>query len=118
LVHDLGGWTAALSSRPSNHLGFSLLAKNFDEPESEAGLTMDRSYVAALAVRPTGSRAIEVGLEGEYVSSSEGYWVPRATLGVDIPYVGRLRGEFSINDVTERELEERTYTAAVNLALW
>ena len=118
LVHGLGGWTAGLSSRPANHLGFSLLARNFDEPESEAGLTLDRSYVAALAVRPTGSRAIELGLESEYVSSSEGYWVPRATLGVDIPYVGRLRGEFSINDISERELEERTYVAALNLALW
>ena len=74
------------------------MARNFDEPTSNGGLTIDRSYVAALAVRPLATRAIELGLEAEHVASSPGYWIPRATLGVDIPYIGRARGEFSIND--------------------
>lgn len=118
LVHGLSGWTAALTSRPSNYAGFSLLAKNFDEPTSDAGLTLDRSYVVALALRPFGSRAVEVGLEAEHVSSAPGYWVPRATVGVDIPYVGRARGEFSINDPGEEVLAEPSYAFGVNLALW
>lgn len=118
LVHGLSGWTAALSSRPSNYAGFALLAKNFDEPTSDAGLTLDRSYVVALALRPLGSRAIEVGLEAEHVSSAPGYWVPRATLGVDIPYLGRARGEFSVNDPGEEVLAEPSYAFGVNLALW
>lgn len=118
LVHGLSGWTAALSSRPSNYAGFALLAKNFDEPTSDAGLTLERSYVVALAVRPLGSRSVEVGLEAEHVSSTPGYWIPRATLGVDIPYLGRARGEFSINDPGEEQLSEPTYMVGVNLALW
>src|SRR5690606_31499568 len=101
-----------------HYAGFSLLAKNFNEPSSIAGLLLNRSYGLALAVRPLGSRVVELGLEGEYVDTPRGYWVPRATLGVDIPYLGRARGEFSINDPQERYLEERTYLAAINLAFW
>jgi len=81
-------------------------------------LTIDRSYVAALAVRPLATRAVELGLEAEHVSSSPGYWIPRATLGVDIPYIGRARGEFSINDPGEDVLEEASYVVGVNLAVW
>ncbi len=118
LAHGLSAWTAALSSRPSNYAGFALLAKNFNEPESEADLRLDRSYVLALAIRPLGSRDVELGLEGEYLTFGDGYWIPRATLGVDIPYVGRVRGEFSVNDPGEQELEKRSYLGAINLAFW
>lgn len=118
LAHGLSGWTAGLTSRPVQFVGFSLLAKNFNEPVSDAGLVLDRSYALGLAVRPIGSRVIELGLEGEHISSDRGYWVLRSTLGVDVPYFGRIRGEVQVNDPQERELDGRNYQAGVNVAFW
>ena len=49
LAHGLSAWTAALSSRPSDYLGFSLLARAFNEPQSLGGVILDPAYGAALA---------------------------------------------------------------------
>jgi protease-4 len=60
---------------------------------------IDRSVDLAIAVRPTGKRSLEIGLEDRYLGGSD-EWLPRATLGIDVPYVGRLRGEVSTSDPT------------------
>lgn len=118
LLHGFGSWTAALSSRPVDFLGVSLIARAFNEPKSDAGWPLYRSYVIATALRPLGSRRIELGLEGEYIDEAGGWWIPRATLGVDVPYFGRLRGELSVSDPAEEVQESRAWTAGVSLALW
>ena len=110
-VEGLWGLSAALSWRPERHLAFSAIANNFNRPSEslvrdasglpcgpfETGCTpvLDGEYVLGVAVRPTGRRELEVGVEAEYweaAASGSGRWTDRITLGLDVPYVGRLYG--------------------------
>jgi len=97
-AHDLASWSLGLTSRPSDYFGFAVVGQNLNAPTTNAGGFIDRSYNFAVALRPARSRAVEVGLESAYVSHGDGYWVPRATLGVDVPQLGRLRGDFAYAD--------------------
>ncbi len=111
LVDGIDAWTLGMSLRPANHVGLSLVAHDIASPESKAGRQLAASYDAAIALRPLGSRVLELGLEGRYLTEDAGYWVPRATLGVDIPELGRLRGEFAVADPTE-ESRQRAWLAS------
>jgi len=110
----LDGFTslsAAASARPSPYLGLSVVGRDLNEPNAPLH-TLDRSVDVAIALRPTGRRNFELGLEDHYLNGS-GQWLPRATLGIDVPYVGRLRGEVATSDPT---LGGRfTYTATAGL---
>ena len=110
----LGSYSLGASFRWIDQLGLSLVAQNINGPRNAAGV-LGASYTAALAVRPFGTRAVELGLEGKFIDDDE-LWVPRATLGVDVPYVGRLRGEFQISDPTDAA--ERAWIAAAGLAVY
>jgi len=114
-VDGIDAWSVAFSTRPANFLGMSFAANDLGGPDSRAGFDYGPSYDLAVALRPLGSRAVELGLEGRYVSEDSGYWVPRATLGVDIPQLGRLHGEFSVLDPTE-ETTERSWMASVTMS--
>jgi len=98
VAHGLSAWSLGLTSRPSDYFGFAVVGQNLNAPSTSAGGHIDRSYNFAVAVRPLRSRALEVGLETQYVDQRNDYWIPKATLGVDVPELGRLRGDFSYSD--------------------
>ena len=118
------GWSA----RPSPYLGLAAVAHDINAPKTDDGRGMvDRSYTLATAIRPWGTRTVELGLEGRYYEGFElrdGHvwlgdrfpvedgWVPRATLGIDIPYVGRVRGDVSVLDIED---DDRSYVATATL---
>jgi protease-4 len=116
LAHGLSSWSFGFTSRPFNHLGLSFVASDINRPRNDAGGVVDPAYDIALAIRPFQSQAVELGLEGKYLDGEPGLWIPRATLGVDIPSFGRLRGEFSVSDPTE-ETRERAWLAAASLTV-
>jgi protease-4 len=105
------GITAGLSWRPDTHIGLAAVARDFNRPRSgllppmrpqssDALPILDARYALALAFRPTGRRAVDIGLEGEYWQGA-GQVIPRATLGIDIPSVGRAFGSVEISHLGE-----------------
>jgi protease-4 len=102
-AHDLSSWSLGVTSRPSDYFGLAIVGQNLNAPSTDAGGYIDRSYNFAVALRPARSRVVEVGLESQYVSHGGGYWVPKATLGVDVPELGRLRGDFQYSDPSNEE---------------
>lgn len=113
-VDGLSSFTLGYSARPFDQLAFSLVAHDINGPTNALGVGLERSYDVALAIRPTGSRALELGLEGKYVDTRDGYWIPRATLGIDVPYLGRLRGDFAVS--RPDEVNRRAWLASANMA--
>jgi protease-4 len=111
---DLVSFSLGTSFRWLDQLGVSLVAQNIGAPRNDAGV-LGVSYTAALAIRPLGTRALELGLESKYVGEVK-YWVPRATLGVDIPYVGRARGELSVSD--PGDADNRAWIASLGLSFY
>lgn len=108
VADSLGSYTFGFTSRPASAFGFSFVAQHINGPlEGGAvqrlaalgapGVSLGPSVTPAFAVRPLGTRAVELGLEARYLFEPE-VWAPRATLGVDLPWVGRLRGELTVID--------------------
>ena len=110
-LDGLTSFTLATSARPSPYFGLSIVGRDLNEPNTLFS-RLDRSVDVAVAVRPTGRRNIEIGLEDRYFWGSD-QWLPRATLGIDVPYVGRLRGEVTTSDPTQSG--SLTYTASAGL---
>jgi protease-4 len=99
----LFGITAGASYRLNTHFGFSAVAYDFNGPSTQKlppnnFPVLDRSFVGAMAFRPTGKRSIEIGLEGRYFDGADQFR-PRAVLGLDIPGVGRLRGDVEMQNL-------------------
>jgi protease-4 len=104
-VDSLWGLTAALSYRPDPHLGFSAVAYNFNQPSpmlvpslshvAPAQPVLDGQYTFAMALRPAGTRSVDLGFEMKLYQGTD-LWVPRGTLGIDVPYVGRVSGSVEI----------------------
>lgn len=102
-VDGLFGISAALSWRPDPHLGFAAIARDFNRPST--GLipppfqdnlpVLDGRYTLAMALRPTGRRTVDVGLELQYWQGAD-QWTPRGTVGVDVPSFGRLLGSVEV----------------------
>jgi protease IV len=115
-LHGLSSWSLGFTSRPFDQLGMAFTAQDINAPNIAFGTRLDRSYDIALAIRPFASRVVELGLEAKYVGSSDGVWVPRGTLGIDVGPLGRLRGEFSISD--PRDEETRRWLASLSLAFY
>ncbi|HEY3816128.1 MAG TPA: signal peptide peptidase SppA [Polyangiaceae bacterium] len=107
-VDNLNGITAALDWRPNTHFGFAAVARDFNRPSSAlvaatAGggpcaspndtsgclPVLDGRYSLAMAFRPTGRRNVDIGLEVQYWQGVD-QWIPRGTVGVDIPSLGRV----------------------------
>ncbi|RYZ03426.1 MAG: signal peptide peptidase SppA [Myxococcales bacterium] len=97
-AHGLFGWSVGLTSRPSDYFGMAFVAHDINGPKNDSGGVLNRSFDLALAVRPLRSRALEVGLSGKIIDAPDAYWSPSATLGLDIPELGRLRGSFGVVD--------------------
>ena len=111
-AHDLASWSLGFTSRPSDYFGFAVVGQNLNGPTTDRGGFIDRSYNFAVAIRPARSRAVEVGLESQYVNHDSGYWVPRATLGIDVPELGRLRGDFAYSDPSNQAGEKKWLASA------
>jgi protease IV len=114
-VDSLASLSFGYTARPWDAIAFSLVASDVNGPKNALGQQLERTYDIGLAIRPTGSRAIELGLEGKYIDRRDGYWIPRATLGIDIPSLGRLRGEFSMSDPGDES--RRAWLASAGLAV-
>ena len=110
VAKSLGSYSLAVTARPVNAVGLSFVASQISAPlsgDSAARLaafgapnvSLGPSVTTALAIRPLATRALEVGLEARYLTEPT-IWEPRATLGIDVPWVGRLRGEFTMIDPT------------------
>jgi protease-4 len=112
-AHGLFGWSLGLTSHPSDYFGLALVANNINAPKNDAGGIIDRTYDIALAVRPLRSRALEIGLSGKIVDADpKSYWVPSATVGVDVPELGRLRGSLSLLDPDDGVSKEEWLASA------
>jgi protease-4 len=99
----LFGITAGLSYRPNTHFGFAAVAHDFNGPSTQplppnGDPVLARQYVLGMAFRPTGTRAVELDVEGKYYDVLD-QLRPRAVLGIDVPGVGRIRGDIEINDI-------------------
>ena len=49
---------------------------------------LDGRYTLAMSLRPAGRRSVDLGFEMQFYQGSN-LWVPRGTLGIDVPMVGR-----------------------------
>lgn len=102
-TNDLFGISAGLSYRPNTHFGFALVAHDFNGPSLQplppnGYPVLDRTYVAGMAFRPTGTRAAELGVEVRYFDGAD-QWRPRGVLGFDVPGVGRIRGDVEMAEL-------------------
>ena len=125
-LNDLTGLTASATFRPANWLSLATVAHNFNGP-STAPLgpnqqpVLDANYVFAAALRPTGRREFELGFELRYLAGSQlddsNQWIPRATLGIDIPRIGRLRGDVAAAHLTNDDRRGIVGTAGLEVSL-
>lgn len=104
-MDSLVGLSAGLNYRPNTHFGFSLVAHDFNGPSMQPVPTrlgdypvLDRTFVGAMAFRPLGTRAVELGVEGRYFDGAD-QARPRAVLGFDLPGIGRVRGDVEIANI-------------------
>jgi len=97
-LDDYFSMTTGLTWRPTTWVSAAVVARDWNEPSSAVGRTLARSWDFGLALRPiVGRRDLEIGLETGY-REAPNEWVPKATLGVDVPRIGRVRGEVSVLD--------------------
>ncbi len=101
-LNKLLGITAGLSYRPSSHFAFGLVASDFNGPSYErfganSWPVLDRSYSGSVAFRPTGRRAVELGLDVRYLDGSN-TWLPRVVGQIDIPGLGRARADIEVSN--------------------
>jgi protease-4 len=139
----LTGISAAISYRPDPHIGLAFVAHDLNGP-SESGLPpdgypiLDRSFVLGAAFRPTGRRGLEIGLDLECLDdipaagsaapvagtgtsshclAASGSYEPRATIGIDIPGVGRARGDVQTWNLANDQHRGVVGTAGIEFAL-
>jgi protease-4 len=127
VTDGLFGISAGLSIRPNTHFAFSLIAHDFNGPSVQtlppSGLpVLDRSYVLAAAFRPTGRREVELGLDLKCLDIGDdkclqggGQYQPRVMLGVDIPGVGRARGDVEVAHLPNDERRGIVGTAGLEI---
>ncbi len=108
-LHGLSSWTAAFSWRPWDALGVALTAQDLFGADNDLGLRLEPSWEGGLVLRPLGTRALELGVEGRYSTLRE-RWTPRATLGVGLP-VGRLWADAQLEERDAR----RAWRASVGV---
>jgi protease IV len=120
-MNGLIGISAGLSYRPQPYVAFAAGVHDLNGPAGQLlpprGLPLlDRTYFGALALRPTGKRELEAGIELRYFDGSEDAR-PRATIGVDIPGVGRARGDIEVSRIGDDARRAYVATAGLELSL-
>ena len=125
LLDGLASWSLGFASRPYDTFGVGFVVHHLNAPRKSGppmlrGGSAERTFDFGLDLRPFGTRTVALGLESRYVDVAGGFWVPRATLGIDVPYVGRLHGDFSISDPSDEvwkgNLSDEEWLASVGLA--
>jgi protease-4 len=123
-LSDIFGLTAGLTYRPYPQLSLAAVAHDFNRPTvSLGGLpapysfpTLDQSYVLAGALRPTGRRELELAVDVRYLRGTDQF-IPRASLAIDIPYVGRARGDVEIAHLPNDDRRGVIATAGLEIGL-
>ncbi len=93
--------TSAFSWQPASEMALSLVARDWNEPRFGDGDRLGRSLDAALALRPLmGRRAFELGFEVGCDPAAR-RCLPRTTMGVDVPRLGRLLGDVALVDAVD-----------------
>jgi protease-4 len=119
-INGLFGVTAGATFRPNPHFAFAAVAQNFNRPAPEplppSGYpVLDASYVFGLDFRPTGTRALDLGIEVKYLQGDD-VALPRGIVSLDVPGLGRARGDIEVmnlpNDVT------RAFVATAGLEVY
>jgi protease-4 len=127
---NLWGLTTGASYRPNSHLALSLVLQDWNGPrEQPIALNnnvpvLDRSYVLAAAFRPTGRRGFEIGFQlkcqdlgtGNQCINGNGLYEPQASLGIDVPGVGRLRGDVLVAHLGNDQQRAVVGTAGLEIA--
>jgi protease IV len=131
LTDAMFGISAAVSYRPDPHIALAFVAQDINGPNVTATAPhdypiLDRSFILSAAFRPTGRRGLELGLDvacldaitpGSYCFAGAGTYEPRATLGVDIPGVGRARGDLSVWNLANDQMRGVMGTAGLEISL-
>lgn len=91
------GVTVGATLRPSEWVSIGTVVRDFNVPVSRDDVTTSyRAFDLGAAFRPfEGRRDIELGLEGRFYDQLVN-GTAKATLGFDLPYVGRLRGDVAM----------------------
>lgn len=118
-LNGLASVTSGITYRPAPALGMSFVFRDMNGPGQRGFFSntpsfLDRSYEGTIAFRPTGTRAIEAGLELRYYEGLDDAR-PRATIGLDVPAVGRLRGDIEIANVGNEA--RRSFVASAGLEI-
>jgi len=104
--------TAGLAYRPSPYLSVGLVARDFNQASTSL---IERSYDASVAVRPIdGHRKLQLDLFGTYYEQSD-TWSPGLAAGVDVPRIGRIRGDVRLFDLETSPQVAATLGVEVNL---
>jgi len=125
LYNGLFGVSLGASFRPDPHLGLSLIVNDLNRPKGQAlpngQPLLDRSWTMAAAFRPTGRRNLEIAIDARYLEGADvpngDVWLPRASVAVDIPHVGRARGDFEISHIEDDAKRSFVASASLELAL-
>ncbi len=118
-LNSLVGLSASFTYRPIPYLAVAGGAHDLNSPASTLlppnNLPLlDRAYFGSLAFRPLGTKAVEAGVELRYFAGSDDAR-PRATVGVDIPGLGRARGDIEVSRFGDDA--RRSYIGSVGLEL-
>ncbi len=116
----LFGLSAGFSYRPMTRLGFSLVGHDLNGPSVQrlppfGRPVLARSWTGGLSFRPLQTRALDVGAELRYFEVLDA-WRPRLTLGVDVPGVGRARGDLEVQNLGNDATRGVVATAGVEIA--
>ena len=120
-LNALFGITAAVTLRPSSHFSFAAVARDFNGPAMQALLPggspiLDPSYVLGMDFRPTGTRAVDVGLEVKWLEGSNEV-LPKGIVSFDIPGLGRARGDVEVGHLPNDERRAVVGTAGLEIYL-
>src|SRR5690606_37927295 len=97
----------------TNWLGLAIVGHNLNRPRNRFFEFQPR-WEAGVAIRPLSSRTLEVAFEGAYLKDDD-VWTPKALIGLDIGPVGRLRGEFAVQDPSGEESQR--WQAALSMSV-
>ncbi len=113
LADDLTAVSVGYTSRWTNWLGIAVVGHNLNRP-SNRFFEFQPRWEAGLAIRPLSTRTFELAMETSYLKDDD-IWTPKALIGIDVGPVGRLRGEFSVQDPSGEDSQR--WQAALSMSI-